>query len=114
MAKRSCCVSTKGIEVTVKFEGTEVQLDWDDAPELDVGIDDIGVGDVIKKITLDQLIEAASSVAKVGQGLVEREWEEGPKPATVSIEFGLDVAASGSLYVVKGDVKAHVKIKVGW
>ncbi len=98
----------------VLFEGTEVQLDLDVTPSPDIGIDDIGVGDVVKKIAFDQVVDAALSIAKIGQELVERDWSDGPKPSSVSVEFGLDVGVSGDIYVVKGDVKAHVKVKVGW
>lgn len=79
-----------------------------------VATDDISVDDVITKISVAAISDAAAKIGQVGKGLIEAGADKIGDAKEVELEFGITVGAGGRLFVVTGDVKAELKIKIRW
>ena len=100
----------------IEFEESGVVLTpVHQSPEDGIEIDDVDISQTIQKISPEELAEATKNVAAVGSALLQEDPDGAwivPKEAEV--EFGIAVGVGGRLLVAKGDVKAHLKIKLKW
>lgn len=78
-------------------------------------IDDIDISETLQKIRPDELANATKSIAAVGAELFREDpANDWMAPKEAEVEFGVAIGVGGRLLVAKGDVKAHLKIKLKW
>lgn len=102
--------------MTIKFEDADVELTFlrQDGVE-QIQTDDVDISGSLAKISPDEIANATKSLASVGTALLlEDELEGWKKPEEVEVEFGIAIGAGGRILVAKGDIKAHIKIKIKW
>ena len=117
MAKINLCACIgKGKQMTdVYFEKSKMLvIDGHAAANGGLQIDDIGVDAVINKMSVEAISDAAAKVARIGKGLIEAGSDKIGDVKEVELQFGITVGAGGRIFVVEGDVKAELKIKLKW
>lgn len=99
----------------IVFEESGILLiDGRVAAEGDLQIDDISLENVIDKISPEAISDAAAKIAQIGKGILEAGSDKIGDAKEVELEFGISVGAGGKVLVVKGNVKAELKIKLKW
>lgn len=99
--------------MSVKFEGTDVLL-VTSARSSGLIVEDIEIGTVFDKISAATIRDAILEIASVGGDAMVSQATSKVPIKEIELEFGLEVGTSGNLFVVKGDVKAHINVKLVW
>lgn len=99
--------------MSVKFEGSDVLL-VTSARGSGLVVEDIEIGKVFDKISTATIRDAILEIASVGGDAIASQTTSTVPIKEIELEFGLEVGTSGSLLVVKGDVKAHINVKLVW
>jgi len=79
-----------------------------------VWLDDISIDCVTEQVSAEAISGALDAIIKIGMQIQSLKRTKDFSAKELSIEFGIDVGASGKIVIVQGEVGAHLKIKAVW